>query len=336
MADTWKSALGLSFRDTAGHPVTSFPFTTISPYIWLDASQIAMLATSSQSITEVRGSASVTPPSAVVGQAYGFYSASTSAEFPLQTGTLVSGSNNMTMSASAFVQGRSVLFGSSVQTGSNYVFNITQLDFLVHDNVPPEPPISNNTSFNSVNSFAPMPQSQAVDLTTGYPTIEWYRYWTNPNFQSFSFSGVIGVANGGTGLSTGNSGGVLAFTDAATLESSPTLGQYEIVLGGGTGAPPSTPLGTGDVNLVLHGNPTGAPSWGKVNLNTDTTGQIGVNQGGTGLSSGITGGLLYFQNPYQMASLAPGNANWVLITNASGLPAWAVNQPDLATLWVMT
>lgn len=47
------------------------------------------------------------------------------------------------------------------------------------------------------------------------------------------------VANGGTGLTGGTDGGVLAFTAAGTLASSALLTQYGVLVGGGAGVAPS-------------------------------------------------------------------------------------------------
>lgn len=56
----------------------------------------------------------------------------------------------------------------------------------------------------------------------------------------------VPVADGGTGLSTGTSGGVLGFTAAGTLASSAALAANAIVIGGGAGATPTTTTtGTG-------------------------------------------------------------------------------------------
>lgn len=50
----------------------------------------------------------------------------------------------------------------------------------------------------------------------------------------------LGVASGGSGLASGTSGGVLAFTGSTTLASSAALTAGGIVLGGGAGAVPVT------------------------------------------------------------------------------------------------
>ena len=68
-------------------------------------------------------------------------------------------------------------------------------------------------------------------------------------------SGTLPVGNGGTGISSGTSGGVLAYTAAGTLASSGVLAQYGVVLGGGAGAvPTSTAVGTATYVLTSNGS----------------------------------------------------------------------------------
>lgn len=74
----------------------------------------------------------------------------------------------------------------------------------------------------------------------------------------------VAVADGGTGLSSGTSGGILGFTGSTTIASSVALTANALVLGGGAGATP-TPMGSlGTTSTVLHGNASGAPTFGSV------------------------------------------------------------------------
>lgn len=73
-------------------------------------------------------------------------------------------------------------------------------------------------------------------------------------------TGTVAVARGGTGLGSGTSGGVLAFTATGTLASSGALTQHGLVLGGGAGAvPTSTAVGTDGQLLV--GQSAADPLW---------------------------------------------------------------------------
>lgn len=66
-------------------------------------------------------------------------------------------------------------------------------------------------------------------------------------------TGIVAVANGGTGLSLGISGGILAFTATGTLVSSAALEASKLVVGGGAGVAPST-ITTGNGVIGALGN----------------------------------------------------------------------------------
>jgi len=84
----------------------------------------------------------------------------------------------------------------------------------------------------------------------------------------------------------GNSGGIAYFSNNTTLASSYVLGQSQLVLGGGTGGAPSTPVGLGTTSTVLHGNASGVPSFGAVALGSEVSGVLAVGNGGNGLGGG--------------------------------------------------
>jgi hypothetical protein len=68
-------------------------------------------------------------------------------------------------------------------------------------------------------------------------------------------AGTVTVLQGGTNLSSGTSGGVLAYTASGTLASSGVLAQYGVVIGGGAGAvPTSTAVGTATHVLTSNGS----------------------------------------------------------------------------------
>lgn len=133
----------------------------------------------------------------------------------------------------------------------------------------------------------------------------------------------VAVADGGTGLSSGTSGGILGFTGATTLASSVALTQNALVLGGGAGATP-TPLGSlGTTTTVLHGNASGAPTFAAVNLSTDVTGDLpyaNLTQGSALSVLGVTGNATA-----DVASIAAGTDNQVLRRSGTALAFGAVN-----------
>lgn len=88
----------------------------------------------------------------------------------------------------------------------------------------------------------------------------------------------VAVASGGTGLTAGTSGGVLAYTATGTLASSAALTANALVLGGGAGVVPSSMASLGTTTTVLHGNAAGAPTFGAVALATDVSGTLAAAQ----------------------------------------------------------
>ena len=79
---------------------------------------------------------------------------------------------------------------------------------------------------------------------------------TSSGTLAMTYSGTaLPVLNGGTGLTAGTSGGVLAYTASGTLASSGVLAQFGVVIGGGAGAvPTSTAVGTATHVLTSNGS----------------------------------------------------------------------------------
>jgi hypothetical protein len=77
---------------------------------------------------------------------------------------------------------------------------------------------------------------------------------------STGVTGTLPVANGGTGITSGTSGGVLAYTASGTLASSGALTANQVVIGGGAGFAPST-LAAGSAFQTLAANASGTPTW---------------------------------------------------------------------------
>lgn len=137
-------------------------------------------------------------------------------------------------------------------------------------------------------------------------------------------SGTLPVANGGTGLTAGTSGGVLYYSGTGTLASSGALTDNVLVLGGGAGsAPTSLSAGLGVVTQVLHGNSGGEPVWGAVALATDVSGTLPGANGGTGQSSYTVGDLLYATGTTSLGKLADVATGSVLKSGGvATAPSW--------------
>ena len=157
-------------------------------------------------------------------------------------------------------------------------------------------------------------------------------------------TGTLPVANGGTGLTAGTSGGVPYYSAAGTIASSAALAASALVVGGGAGATPATiTTGTGvttalGVNIgsagafVVNGGALGTPASGDLTnctfptLNQNTTGTaaglsatLAVGSGGTGQTTYTDGQLLIGNstgNTLTKATLTAGTN--ITITNSAG------------------
>lgn len=139
-------------------------------------------------------------------------------------------------------------------------------------------------------------------------------------------TGIVPVANGGTGLPSGTSGGVLAFTASGTLASSAALTVNRLVIGGGAGAAPTVLGSPGTTTTVLHGNAAGAPTFGAVDLTTDVTDLLPGANGGTGNGffavSGPTTALKTFTFPDASATVLTSAAAVTAAQGGTGLSSY--------------
>lgn len=137
----------------------------------------------------------------------------------------------------------------------------------------------------------------------------------------------VAVADGGTGLSSGTSGGILGFTASGTIASSAALAANAIVIGGGAGATPTTTTtGTGvltalGVNvgsagaLVTNGGALGTPSSGTL---TNCTGLPASSLTAGTLAANITLGELAGNIVLDGSLSADGTCSGILIVGTSG------------------
>ncbi len=146
-------------------------------------------------------------------------------------------------------------------------------------------------------------------------------------------TGTLPVANGGSGITSGTSGGIPYFSSGSTVASSGVLTTSRIVLGGGAAASPTVVASLGTATTVLHGNAGGAPTFGLVDLSTDVTGSITAATGGTGQTSYTIGDLLYASGTTALSKLADVSVNSFLRSGGvATAPAWSTTKwPNSAT-----
>ncbi len=155
------------------------------------------------------------------------------------------------------------------------------------------------------------PTSGNLANCTGYPTS--------------ALTGTVTVAQGGTGITSGTSGGVPYYSSSSTIASSAALAANALVLGGGAGTAPATLGSLGTTTTVLHGNAAGAPTFGAVSLTADVTGTLPVANGGTGITSFGAGVATWLGTP-SSANLASA------VTDETGSGALVfANTPTLVT-----
>jgi len=104
---------------------------------------------------------------------------------------------------------------------------------------------------------------------------------------ALTLGAALPVASGGTALTAGTSGGVLAYTASGTLASSGALAQYGVVLGGGAGAvPTSTAVGTATHVLTSNGSGVAPTFQAPASSGTVTAVSVASTNGFAGTSSG--------------------------------------------------
>jgi hypothetical protein len=79
-------------------------------------------------------------------------------------------------------------------------------------------------------------------------------------FTSLTLGSALPVASGGTGLTSGTNGGILAYTAAGTLASSTAVTQYGVIYSGGASAVPAA-TANGTTGQIFTATTGGAPSW---------------------------------------------------------------------------
>jgi hypothetical protein len=159
---------------------------------------------------------------------------------------------------------------------------------------------------------------------------------------TITLAGTLAVANGGTGLTSGTSGGVLYYSATGTLASSSALAASSLVVGGGAGVAPSTvTTGSGVVTalgvntgsagaFVVNGGALGTPSSGTL---TNATG-LPISTGVSGLGTGVATALGNTANATNGVATTNGTAtltNKRIDPRVSSTTSTASITPDVAS-----
>ena len=154
-------------------------------------------------------------------------------------------------------------------------------------------------------------------------------------------SGTLLVANGGTGLTSGTSGGIPYYSSTSAMTSSALLAANALMIGGGAGAAPATiTTGTGVVTalgvavgtagaFVVNGGALGTPSSGTV---TNLTGTASININGTvGATTATTGAFTTISASGVITStVATGTAPFTVASTTAVANLTATNTVNVA------
>ena len=138
-----------------------------------------------------------------------------------------------------------------------------------------------------------------------------------------ALSGTLGVANGGTGLTAGTSGGILAYTASGTLASSGALAQNNVVVGGGAGVAPSS------TNLLAISAAVTTGNYIKAIGYADTVTALGNT--GTAINLDVTSGNVFTATLNGNATItlrypvATGSSSFTLILTNDATPGRSVS-----------
>lgn len=102
-----------------------------------------------------------------------------------------------------------------------------------------------------------VPSGTCLDNITSFSSLG---YVQRTGAGTYAFSTQIPVSGGGTGLASGNSGGIPAYSASGTIASTATLTQYGLLVGGGVGNVP-TAVSPGTSAQLLIAQTSANPSW---------------------------------------------------------------------------
>ena len=133
------------------------------------------------------------------------------------------------------------------------------------------------------------------NFSTG--TFTWPTFNQNTTGTAANVTGVVAAANGGTGQSSYAVGDIVYASTTTALSKLADVATGNALISGGVGT---------------------APSYGKIGLTTHVSGTLPVANGGTGLTAGTSGGVLYYSATGTLASSAALTASTLLVGGGAG------------------
>lgn len=189
-----------------------------------------------------------------------------------------------------------------VQSGTSVKISLDQVIAAARAGTPTTLPLSVAVGGTGVSTITGYVKGSGTSPFTGSSTI--------PN-TDITGLGTMSTQNANAVAITG--GSITGITDLAVADGGTGQGaaltQYGIIYGGSATAMASTAAGTS--TQVLHGNASGAPTWGSVSLTADVSGVLPVANGGTNISSYTIGDILFASATgilSRLADVATGNA----------------------------
>ncbi len=144
-----------------------------------------------------------------------------------------------------------------------------------------------------------------------------------PAASIFGATGTPVTTTGTLGLTTtGTSGGIPYFSSSSVISSSAALTANALVLGGGAGTTPAALGSLGSTTTVLHGNASGAPTFGAVSLTADVSGTLPIANGGTNSTATATAGGIGYGTGTAHAYTAADTSGRAVVSGGAGAPTF--------------